>query len=144
MRDAASVTALHVVPARGGPQRALETVEVTVAGLVGDHHLGARRPVTVVAQGELDAAAAELKAPVACGSTYRNVTVSLDALPREAGRRLHLGAVVLEMQGDCAPCAFMERSVGRGAKAALVQRAGIWATVLVPGTVRIGDPVRVE
>ncbi|MCB9902571.1 MAG: MOSC domain-containing protein [Planctomycetes bacterium] len=144
MADTPSVTALHVVPARGGPQRALDAVEVTDAGLVGDHHLGGRRPVTVVAQGELDAAAAELGAPVACGSTYRNVTVSLDALPRDAGGRLHLGAVVLELQGDCAPCGFMERSVGPGAKAALVQRAGIWATVLVPGTVRVGDPVRVE
>lgn len=140
----AAVTALHVVPLRGGPQRALEAVEVTEAGLVGDHHLGGDRPVTVVAQGELDAASAALGAPVACGSTYRNVTVSLSALPREAGRRLHLGAVVIEVRDDCAPCGFMERSVGPGAKAALVQRAGIWGTVVVPGTVRVGDPVRVE
>ena len=98
--------------------------------------------MTIVAAGELQAAADELGAArIEDGATRRNVTVDLPALPRSHGARIEIGETVLEVWRDCAPCEVMESAVGPGARAALRDRAGVSATVVAGGVIRIGDPV---
>ncbi len=140
----AEVAAIHVAAEKGSPVTAVEhVISVAGRGLIGDRYfdLHPDRQITVVATDELDEAAAELGYPIPLGSTRRNVTVSGIRLPREAGSRLRLGEIVVEVHDDCAPCEVMETSVGPGARAALPQRAGIVGRIIQGGILRVGDPV---
>lgn len=141
-----SVKAIHIAPGYGKPVEPVDQVEVVEGkGLRSDRYFGTRRQVTIVATGELDAAASELGLPgVPDGATRRNITVDLPALPRAHGSRLEIGEVVLEVWRDCAPCEVMETAVATGAREALKRRAGVSATVARGGRIRRGDPVRVE
>ena len=139
-----TVTAIHVASEYGRPVEPVADVEAVVGkGLRGDRYYGTSRQVTLVATGELSAAAAELGADrIDDGATRRNITVDLPSLPRAHGTRIEVGETVLEVWRDCAPCEVMETAVGPGARAALRDRAGVSATVVEGGVIRIGDPVR--
>ena len=94
--------------------------------------------------GELGAAAEDLGLErIVHGSTRRNITVDVPSLPREHGARIEIGEAVLEVWRDCAPCDMMETAVAPGARAALKGRAGVSATVVHGGFIRLGDMVRV-
>ena len=141
-----TVAAIHIAPEYGKPVEPATEVEAVVGqGLVGDRYYGTRRQVTLVATGELRAAAAELGADrITDGATRRNITVDLPALPRIHGARIEIGEAVLEVWRDCAPCEVMETAVGPGARGALRDRAGVSATVLQGGVIRVGDRVRLS
>ena len=113
-------------------------------GLEGDRYLGATRNVTMVAEGELAAAAAQLGYPITPGSTRRNITVDADRLPRTTGTLIHLGEATLSVWRDCPPCERMYQTVGPRAREALDGKAGIAALVVQGGIIRVGDSVRIE
>jgi MOSC domain-containing protein YiiM len=139
-----TVTAIHVASEYGKPVEPVGEVEAVVdQGLRGDRYFGSRRQVTLVATGELDAAAADLAGQrIDEGATRRNLTVDLPSLPRVHGARIEIGEAVLEVWRDCAPCEVMETAVGPGARVALRDRAGVSATVVEGGVIRVGDRVR--
>lgn len=140
-----SVTHLHLAGAhRGDLAEVSEVMAVKGQGLEGDRYLGTTRNVTVVAQGELEAAASQLGYPILPGSTRRNITVDAQSLPRTTGTIIRMGDATLEVWRDCAPCDRMYQTVGPGAREALVGRAGISARVVEGGMIRVGDPVRFE
>lgn len=138
-----TVRSIHTGPTHGAELDSLDSVVAVVGkGLEGDRNFGSIRNVTIVCDGELDAAAADLGIEaIPPGATRRNITVSLDALPRQHGTPIRLGEVVVEVRRDASPCELMETSVGPGAQEALRNRAGVSATVTVGGTIRVGDPV---
>lgn len=140
------VAAIHIASEYGKPVAPVQEVEaVTGKGLRGDRYFGTRRQVTLVAVGELDAAAEELGANrIEPGATRRNITVDLPSLPRTHGARIEIGEAVLEVWRDCAPCEVMETAVGPGARVALSGRAGVSATVLEGGIIEVGARVRVS
>lgn len=90
---------------------------------------------------------------VTAGEMGENVTTrGLDLLGLPTGARLHLGEnAVVEVTGLRNPCAQLERiapglmaaTLARDADGKLVRKAGIMAVVLVGGTVRPGDPIRI-
>ncbi|MDH3248999.1 MAG: sulfurase, partial [Acidimicrobiia bacterium] len=83
----------------------------------------------------LEAAAAELGVErIEGGATRRNITVELPSLPRTHGTRIEIAEAVLAVWRDCTPCDVMEASVAPGARAALRNRAGVSATVVVVGS----------
>lgn len=138
-----TVRAIHIGANHGD---ALSSVDSVVAvdgkGLEGDRNFGSIRNVTIVCDGELTLAAAELgREAIPDGATRRNLTVTLDELPREHGTPIRLGEVTVAVWRDASPCEVMETSVGPGAREALRGRAGISATVTEGGTIRVGDPV---
>ncbi len=138
------ITAIHVAPRKRDPVEPVAEAEAVAGeGLVGDRKfgLGRDRSITVVAEEELAKAGAELGREIVPGSTRRNVTVRGVELTRELGARYRLGAVEIEVIQDCAPCEYMEESVGPGARAALQGRAGIRGRIVTGGTLRVGDPV---
>jgi MOSC domain-containing protein YiiM len=78
------------------------------------------------------------------GTIKENVTlagVNVNELPY--GTRLALGEVVLELTKECAPCSRMEE-IRTGLQQRLVGRRGALARVVTPGTVRVGDQVRLD
>ena len=140
------VTHIHVGSQHGAEPQSLDEVRaVANQGLEGDRNFGSIRNVTIVCDGELAKAAADLgQDAIIPGSTRRNITVTLDELPRTHGTNIRLGEVVVEVWRDCAPCDYMESVVGAGARDALKGRAGISATVTQGGMIRVGDPVVVS
>ena len=96
-------------------------------------------------RGRLSKAAADLgEEAIAPGATRRNITVTLDELPRTHGTEIRLGEVLVEVWRDCAPCEYMEETVGQGARNALKGRSGISAKITKGGMIRIGDSVVVS
>ncbi len=140
-----SVTNIHLSDAhRSGLTEVPGVRAVKDQGLEGDRYLGTARNVTMVASGELEAAARELGYPIPPGATRRNITVDADRLPRTTGTLIGVGDAVLSVWRDCPPCERMYQTVGPGAKEALAGRAGISAKVVQGGMIRVGDPVVIE
>lgn len=91
---------------------------------------------------------------VSAGEMGENVTTrGIDLLGLPTGARLVLGdSAVVEVTGLRNPCAQLDRFqpgllaavLGRDEHGGLVRKSGVMAVVLDGGTVRIGDPIRVE
>ena len=141
-----SVSHIHIGSQHGAEPQSLDEVRaVQDQGLEGDRNFGSIRSVTIVCEGELTKVAADLgKEAIAPGATRRNITVTLDELPRTHGTEIQLGEVLVEVWRDCAPCVYMEETVGQGARDALKGRSGISATITGGGLIRVGDPVIVR
>ncbi len=140
-----SVTHIHLATDhRAGLTEVKQVLAVEEKGLEGDRYLGTTRNVTVVAEGELEAAARELGYPIPAGATRRNITVDADRLPRTTGSLIHMGEATLSVWRDCPPCNRMYETVGPGGREALAGRAGIAARVVKGGVIRVGDPVMIE
>jgi MOSC domain-containing protein YiiM len=91
---------------------------------------------------------------VSPGLMGENVTTSgIDLLALPTGTRLHLGGeAVVEVTGLRNPCrqldtlqpGLMAATLDRDGDGNLIRKAGIMAIVVSDGTVRKGDPIRVE
>jgi MOSC domain-containing protein YiiM len=141
-----TVRFIHIGAAHRRPLHAVDTaVAVAGMGLRGDRNFGSTRNITIVCDGELRLAAQELGIDaIAPGGTRRNITVTLDELPRRHGTRVHLGEVIVEIWRDATPCEVMDAEIGPGARQALEDRAGVSATVTRGGIIRVGDPVVID
>lgn len=137
----------------GLPKLPVASVEITAAGLIGDrqrnlrYHGGRDRAVCLLAQEIIDDLAAQ-NHPIRPGSTGENITIAgLDWSAVKPGTRLTLGGtVVLEITSYTAPCKNIATSFLDAETACLDQkknpgRARLYARVLIPGTVAVGDPV---
>jgi MOSC domain-containing protein YiiM len=150
----AYITGLH--RSNGGvPKLPVRSVDITTAGLAGDRqrnlkvHGGPDRAVCLLAQEIIDDLAA-IGHPIKPGSTGDNITIAglswASVLP---GTRLTIGNnVVLEITSYTAPCGNIAKSFIAGAIDCLDQqknpgRARLYARVLVPGTLTVGDVVTV-
>ena len=132
-------------PGLRAPIREVEEAEVRIGtGLVGDRHAAkgrGRRQVTLVQAEALRGVEEWLGREVRPVDVRRNLVVSGIDLQTLDGRRFRVGTVILEGTGPCDPCDRMDETLGPGGRAALEGRGGLCATVIEPGTVRIGDPV---
>jgi MOSC domain-containing protein YiiM len=137
----------------GVPKSPVASVEITAAGLAGDRqrnlkvHGGPDRAVCLLAQEIIDELAVQGH-PIRPGSTGENITIAgLDWSTLVPGVRLMLAnTVVLEITSFTAPCSNIAKSFVNGAIACLDQkknpgRARLYARVLVPGQVAVGDAV---
>jgi MOSC domain-containing protein YiiM len=130
-------------PARLADVMAVAAVEVTRAGLAGDHARPGPRAVTLIQAEHLPAIGAFLgRGPVAPAVLRRNLVVAGLNLAGLRGRALAVGSAVLRITGPCAPCSRMEAALGAGGYSALRGHGGWCAEVLSPGRIATGDPVR--
>jgi MOSC domain-containing protein YiiM len=139
------VTAIHLAPGRRLPMRPVDGVVAEAGkGLVGDRYHGTRhRHVTIQSQQALDLAAGDLGHGFPCSATCRTVTVDTGDLPTRPGERIRIGEVELEVVRIAAPCRLMDDGIGKGAMAALRNRAGSVFPILTSGTFAAGDPVEI-
>ena len=132
-------------PARRAPIEVLGEVALTVdGGIEGDYHARASRHVTLIQAEHLPLIGAWLRSEaVRPEETRRNLVVSGLNLLSLKDRELRIGEeVVLRHTGACAPCSFMERTLGEGGYNAMRGHGGINCEVLRGGTIRVGDEVR--
>lgn len=142
----AHVSGIHVAEASWPePVHEVDEIEAIAGqGLVGDRKFGSRRQITVVSAEELDEAAAKWGSDIPAGSTRRQITISDGRFNREPGATIRLGDVVVSVIGNCSPCDEMDESIGPGARTALIDLAGVTATIVEGGTIRVGDPVQID
>jgi MOSC domain-containing protein YiiM len=119
---------------------------VGVADGIGGDARGARagRQVTVVFREGWEAACADLGVALPWIARRANLFIEGVPVPRE-GKRLLIGAAVLEVTQETQPCEVME-AAHRGLRAALTPdwRGGVCCKVVKGGTIRVGDSVEVE
>jgi MOSC domain-containing protein YiiM len=166
----AIVVAVSRSPAHTFSKRVEESIRLVAGlGVEGDAHLGATvkhrsrvardptqpnlRQVHLI-HAELHDELRACGFEVSAGEMGENVTTrGVDLLGLPTGARLFLGdTAVVEVTGLRNPCAQLDRFqpglmaavLGRDEQGGLVRKAGVMAIVLTGGTVRIGDPIRVE
>lgn len=132
-------------PGRREPLQAVESAMLTPdGGLIGDRYgkPGGRRQVTLIAVEDIAAIARFLRRErVTPEDLRRNIVLEGINPTAMKGRRLSIGAAVLEATGECHPCSRMEETFGPGGYNAVRGRGGITARVLTGGVIRIGDSV---
>ena len=123
-------------------------------GLAGDraydvqHHGGTDQAVYAYAREDLDRWETELDRPLAHGAFGENLTTDgLDVNAALIGERWQVGPeVVLEITYPRIPCSTFEGWMGiRGWNRRFLQAAvpGAYFRVVTPGSIEVGDPVRV-
>jgi hypothetical protein len=148
-----SVVALHLGDG-GVPKRAVDAVDVDLAGVVGDRqvtrrHHGAPWQALCLWSEEVVAALAAGGHPIGPGAAGENVTiVGLPWGDVTPGTRLALGSVLCEISSFAVPCRqnavwFTDRDFDRiHFRHGPVSR--VYATVLEPGRIDVGDAVVLE
>lgn len=141
------------VSAGGVPKTAVPTARVTVDGLEGDahryrHHGGLERAVCLYPIEAIERLQTESHS-IAPGSIGENVTVEgLDWSAVVPGRHVLLGEqVLLEVTRYTTPCrtitgVFKDGEVARVSQKAHPGWSRVCARVLIEGSIRRGDPVR--
>ena len=142
------------VSAGGVPKLPVASARVTSAGVDGDRqrettvHGGPHRAVSLLGMEAIERVASEGN-PIAPGTTGENLTVAgFDVSLLPLGTRLHIGeALVLEISGRADPCRTIRASFdgdrfGRLSAVAHPADSRMYARVVVEGTVRPGDPIR--
>ncbi len=141
-----TVVSLHIAPEHRTALVAVGHIEVEAGrGIVGDRYYGTKhRHISVQSADALAVASRELGRTLDPASTRRTVTVSGGEIPNTPGSRMQLGPVEVEVVRIAAPCRLMDQISGHGTRRALHARGGSVCRVLSTGTLRLGDPVRLD
>ena len=114
-------------------------------GIEGDRYQTQRdgpRQVTLIAAEDIAAIASFMHSTdVPPDLLRRNLVTQAINLTALKGCRIRIGAAVLEITGDCAPCSQMEANLGPGGYNAVRGRGGLTARIIAGGEVRIGDAI---
>ncbi|MEM6595509.1 MAG: MOSC domain-containing protein [Pseudomonadota bacterium] len=139
---AGTVDWIGLRPARLAPMSAPDQVEVTLNGLMGDHHsAGGKRAVTLLQAEHIAVIAALARAQVAPDQLRRNIVISGINLQALRKTPLQIGSAQLRITGPCPPCSRMERTIGPGGYNAMRGHGGWYAEVLHPGHITLHDAV---
>ena len=129
-------------PARRADVVSVDEAQVTATGLSGDHAPEGKRALTLIQAEHLPVIAALASlAEVPPALLRRNIVVSGLNLLGFRKAQLQIGAAIIEVSGPCPPCSRMEEALGHGGYTAVRGHGGVYASVIRPGTIRIGDAV---
>lgn len=123
---------IGVRPARREPIRVLETAQVNENGLVGDRRQKpGKRAVTLVQFEHLPVIAALAGVDqVTPEMLRRNIVVSGINLLALRHHEIRIDDVVLRTTGPCAPCSYMQETIGPGGYNAMRGHGGLTADLL--------------
>ncbi len=138
---------IGTVASPGAPMVTHTEIAVEQAtGLPGDcRGRSRRRKVTVLSRESWAAACAQLGADLPWMTRRANLFIEGPDLRDSKGRHLRIGSVILEITGETRPCSNMDDQ-HTGLREALIPdwRGGVTAIIVAPGTIGIGDDVRLE
>ena len=132
---------IGVRPERRANLIALDAVEITDKGLQGDHYqTGGKRSVSLIQYEHLPVIASVLgRETVHPADLRRNILISGINLLGLRKAQFRIGNAILEGSGICAPCSRMQETLGDGGYNAVRGHGGITATIIQPGSIKIGD-----
>ncbi|MGC1497155.1 MAG: MOSC domain-containing protein [Sulfitobacter sp.] len=136
------VTWIGLRAERLAPPISVQNATIDESGLENDHGRPGKRAVTLIQAEHLAVIGAMLgRGPIDPSVLRRNFVISGLNLNALKGRRVQIGAAILEITGICAPCSRMEAALGNGGYSAMRGHGGWCATVLQTGHVWVGDHV---
>jgi len=136
------VAGLHISEKKGTIKTPVSAVEITPLGLAGDAHAGRwHRQVSLLDADAVQKFTAARGTAVAPGEFAENILTEGVDLSRAAPLdRLTVGPVELEVTQIGKECHGPGCSVAQRVGACLMPQEGLFARVIKPGRVRIGDP----
>lgn len=133
---------------RGGSIAIVDWAQIDEQGLVGDFFTGPRkapRAVTLIQAEHLPVVASIMGvSEIGPELLRRNIVVSKINLKSLKNKQFRIGSAILQGTGNCAPCGLMERQLGPGGYHAMRGHGGITACVIQPGSLKLGDPVKLN
>lgn len=126
------------------PMQEVRSAEISIErGIEGDARgIKPRRQVTVLFREGWEAACHEIGSQLPWTTRRANLFVEGVSFPREAGWRLSVGDIVLEVTEETSPCELMERAhVGLRKAMTPDWRGGVCCSVVHGGEIRLGCAV---
>ena len=140
---AGTLEAIWLKRAHRGPMDAVGSATLVAGrGLARNVDRSRRRQVTIIAREMWDELMAELGATLSPAARRANLMVHGVALAETRGRILRIGACQLQIGGETKPCERMDEALP-GLQHAMARgwRGGVFAEVIVGGSLAIGDDV---
>lgn len=136
------VVALHIKPSEGGVVSQETLQAVSGKGILGDKCFGRpQRQVLLVSTKHLKEFSYEP------GTLREQITTNMpDLQDLTPGTKLQVGAVVIEVTQDCAPCSKMASYLNEDPaafKKRLAGKRGILGRIVEGGELRLGDTIQV-
>lgn len=139
------IAGIAIKEARGATMKEVESAPVDGDGLSGNAEQAEHRRVTLLSSEQWSETMTELDADLPWHTRRANVLIEGLRGPEMMGKRVQLGNVELQINGETKPCGQMEQIL-LGLEQALVPecRGGVYGNVVQPGTIRVGDVVRIS
>lgn len=130
-------------PARRETMKVVDTATIIESGLAGDRReRPGKRAVTLIQKEHLPVIAALAgKEIVTPEMLRRNIMVSGINLLALRHHEIRIGDAILRTTGVCAPCSYMEKTIGFGGYNAMRGHGGLTAEVVQGGEIAVGSIV---
>lgn len=135
-----SVEGIHVAPAESELPHAVDTVEVTADGIVGDRY-GRNRNLTLIEAEALEGLYADTGIELSAAESRRQVLTRGIRLNDLVGERFTVGGVECVGEELCEPCAHLQSLTKPGVLRGLVHRGGLRADIVQGGRIAVGDEI---
>ena len=122
------------------PLQQVDALRILPTGIEGNVPQGARRRVTLLSLEQWREVQQVLDMPLLWTMRRANILVQGVDLPGTIGRQIQINDVVLQVNGETEPCEVMDLYCP-GLRAALTPdcRGGVYASVIKPGRLGVGD-----
>jgi MOSC domain-containing protein YiiM len=135
-----SVEAIHISAVESQLPHAVDAVEVTDGGIVGDRYSDARN-LTLIEAEALEAFAEETGIELSAAASRRQVLTRGIRLNDLVGVRFTVGDVECVGEEWCEPCNHLQSLTHEGVLRGMVHRAGLRADIVHGGRIAVGDEV---
>jgi MOSC domain-containing protein YiiM len=135
-----SVEGIHIAAEESELPEAVEAVDVTAEGVVGDRY-GQARDLTLIEAEALEGLLADTGIELSAAESRRQVLTRGIRLNDLVGERFTVGGVECVGQELCEPCAHLQGLTRPGVLRGLVHRAGLRADIVSGGRIAVGDSV---
>jgi MOSC domain-containing protein YiiM len=135
-----SVEAIHIAAVESELPHAVDEVEVTADGVVGDRYSQARN-LTLIEAEALEGLLADTGIELSAAESRRQVLTRGIRLNDLVGQRFTVGGVECIGEEWCEPCNHLQGLTKPGVLRGMVHRAGLRADIVSGGRIAVGDPV---
>jgi MOSC domain-containing protein YiiM len=135
-----SVEAIHIAAVESELPHAVDEVDVTADGVVGDRYAQAR-DLTLIEVEALEGLLADTGIELSAAESRRQVLTRGIRLNDLVGERFVVGGVECVGQELCEPCSHLQGITKDGVLRGLVHRGGLRADIVSGGRIAVGDAV---
>jgi MOSC domain-containing protein YiiM len=135
-----SVEGIHIAAQESELPQAVDAVDVTADGIVGDRY-GQARNLTLIESEALEGLLADSGIELSAAESRRQVLTRGISLNDLVGQRFTVGGVECVGEELCEPCAHLQGLTKQGVLRGLVHRGGLRADIVQGGRIAVGDEI---